>query len=166
MKKVTASISALIIGLVVVSGTVFAFGFPGFGLNSESREAIMNAIKANDYNAWKEAMTSTLTDEQFNKIVEMNQKREAVNKALEEGNYTAWKDAVENLERPKITDIITEENFNIFVQLYKAKIAGDYETVKKLSEELGIENYGGGMEGKFGGRMRGGMGEFIPLKGG
>jgi hypothetical protein len=40
MNKMTTSITALIIGLVAISETVFAFGsgFPGFGLNSENRE--------------------------------------------------------------------------------------------------------------------------------
>ena len=169
MNKTTTGIIALIIGILAISGTAFAFGW---GLNSENREAIENAIEANDYNAWKEAMIETLTEEQFNKLVEMyqnkktaEQNRQLAEQALEEGNYEAWKAAIKNIERPRITELITEENFDTFVQLYEARMAGDYEIVKQLSEELGL---GAGPCGHrmFGRRMGGRMRGLVPLKGG
>jgi hypothetical protein len=186
MKKMTTGITALIIGLVAVSGTAFAFwnessserGLGTFApiIGSENTEAIENAIEANDYDAWKEAMIETLTEERFNELVEMNKKmtemnknREALNTALENGDYESWKTAMENLENPRITELITEENFDIYVKLHEAQISGDFETAKQLSEELGIENYGGGRGSGIGGRMRffgGEMGDLIPLQGG
>ena len=165
----TTGMTALIIGLVATTGVAFAFGGGFFG--NENREAIENAIEANDYNAWKEAMIETLTEEKFNKLVEMyqnrktaEQNRQLVEQALEEGNYEAWKAAIENLEGPRMTELITEENFDTFVQLYEAKMAGDYETVKQLSEELGLEGGPCG-HGMFGRRMGGRMGGLFPLEG-
>ena len=170
MNKTTTGIIALIIGILAISGTAFAFGW---GLNSENREAIEDAIEANDYNAWKEAMIETLTEEEFNKLVEMNQNRkiaeqnkQIAEKALEEGDYETWKEAMEILERPKITELITEENFDTFVKLHEAKMNGDYETIQELSEELGFgmrRPCGHRMFGSFG-KMGGRMGGLVPLE--
>jgi YesN/AraC family two-component response regulator len=143
---------------IATTGVVFAFGS---GFDSETREAIRNAIEANDYNAWKEAMMETLTEERFNRMAERHQNRQAIMQALENGDYEAWKAAMENMGKdPGILDKITEENFNIFVQLHEARMNGDYETVQELSEELGLG------AGTCGGRMFGRMGgmRHIPLE--
>jgi len=155
MDKTTTGITALIIGVIATAGVAFAFGGGFFG--NENKEAIRAAIESNDYDAWKEAMGKTLTEERFNRLVEMHEKREAVTQALKNGDYETWKQAVENLERPRITELITEENFDTFIQLYEAKMSGDYETVKELSEEIGFEigPCGHRMFGKMGGMMGG-----------
>ena len=151
MDKKTLALSAMIIGLVAVSGVAFAFseGFPGFGLKSENREAINEAIQSNDYEAWKQVMGETLTEEHFNRLVDMHESKEVVKRALEDSDYEVWRKAVENLERPKITDVITEENFDRLVQLHEAKMSGDYETVGEIREELGIGPMRHGMLGPF-----------------
>lgn len=131
MKKLTLILSALLIGLVAISGTVFAFGsgFPGFGLNFESREAIQQAIEANDYNAWKEAMIATMTQENFDKLVErykaMSERKEmqnAVRQAIEAGDYEVYKQAVENLVGSY--KVISEEDFNAMVERYNTTASG------------------------------------------
>ncbi len=45
---------------------------------------------------------------------------------------------MQDLEKPRITDIITEENFDLFVQMHEAMEAGDYDTAMELREELGL----------------------------
>ncbi len=61
----------LAIMIVVASiGSVSAFGGRFFGMNPKSQNNITNAIKANDYTAWKEAMSAQLTQENFNKLVQ------------------------------------------------------------------------------------------------
>jgi hypothetical protein len=131
MKKVTIGLSALLIGLVAISGIVFAFGsgFPGFGLNSESREAIQQAIESNNYTAWKEAMIATLTQENFDKLVErykaMSERKElqdTVRQAIEAGDYEVYKQAVENLVGSY--KVISEEDFNAMVERYNTTASG------------------------------------------
>ncbi len=167
----------LAIFIVVASiGSVSAFGGKFFGMDPESRDNIVNAIKAKDYNAWKNAMSDLLTQENFNKIVEnqeamsqrhgnMSEKRgamssergafnEQMNKAIKEGNYEAWKEAAAN--SPMISKINNEEDFKILIQLHQAKQDGDYAKVKELSEQLGLPG-GSGKHKMFGHFGRGRM---------
>lgn len=172
MNKKATTITAMLLGIVAVSGTAFAFN-GGFG--SENREAIMNAIENGDYESWKTAITETLTEENFNRIREMHQNREAemtamqenrdaINQALEDSDYEAWKAAIEESGRTEILEFINEENFEKLVQIHEAEMNGDFETARELSQELGIP-CGMGMFGGFGGRMGRRMGPMVPLEG-
>jgi hypothetical protein len=147
--------------LIASVGSAFAFGAKLFGGDSESREKIVEAIEAKDYNAWKEAMSAQLTEENFNKLVarhesmsERQAQMEAIEQAIQKGDYEAWKKAVESMNSEMMLD---EENFKILVQLHQARENGDYETVKELSEQLGLpENLPQrcAEHGMFGGRGR------------
>ena len=68
---------------------------------------------------------------------------------LNSGDYDEWKAAIDSGERtPKMAKMITEENFKTFIELHEAKRNGDFETVRALKEELGIERKGNrGMNG-------------------
>jgi hypothetical protein len=128
---------------VVLLGTASAFGGNFFGMEPESREDIVNAIEAKDYEAWKEAMSSRLTEDNFNKRVErheamseMREQRQTMNQAVEDGDYEAWKEAAEN--SPMISKIQSVDDFEILVQIYQAKQDGDYEKAKELNEQLGF----------------------------
>ncbi len=154
MNKTTMLVVAglLMIGLVASAGIVSAFGgrFGGCGF-SDTRGAIKQAVENNDYEAWKDTMSGTMTEEKFREIVErhqsrperresMNERREAVKQALETQDYTAWKNAIDSFERTgRITDKITEDNFGTFVKLHEARQNRDYETLKELREELGFD---------------------------
>jgi len=163
-KTLYVVLALMVVGLVATTGIVSAFE-GRIGFNSENREAIKAAIEAKDFNAWREAISETLTEENFNKIMERHENRygnrelmreqmEAVEQALEAGDYDAWKAAIEGFERtPKIMENITEENFDVFVELYKARQEGDFETAKELAEELGIGN-GPCIGGHFKNRIR------------
>lgn len=158
MKK---AILALLVVLVASIGVVSAFG--GRLLDEESKEAIKEALEAKDYEAWKEAVTATLTEEHFEKVVEMHGKRsemremkEAAKGALDEGNYEAWRESMEGFEKePRILNKIDEGNFDTLVELHQAKQDGNKELAKELRDELGIRKgrgrfpiYGPGSKGK------------------
>lgn len=167
----------LAIFIVVASiATVSAFQGKFSGMDTAGRGEILNAIKAKDFNVWKELMSARLTEENFNKLVErqqvmserhenMSEKRgimssergafnEQIVQAIENGDYKAWKEAA--LNTPMISKIDNEDKFNILVQIHQAKKAGDFEKVKDLSEQLGLPGVSGKnrMSGHFGrGRM-------------
>ena len=151
MKKVATFgiLALLLIGLV---GSAFAFG--GFD-NKAAREA----LQAGDYATWKEAMAAELTEDRFNQMVgrhnQMSEKRAVMEQAMEQG-YESWKQAV--ADSPKgnhITEVITEDNFDTFVEMHEARQSGDIETAQALAEELGLQGFGkcGSGKGRFGHRM-------------
>jgi hypothetical protein len=144
MKMKSFLIMLALIMLVASLVVVQAFGGKFFGMDSESRDAIVNAIKAKDYNAWKEAMSAELTEEKFNKLVErqitMSERqvqREAMEKVIQEGDYEAWKKTAENSSMNS-SMILDEDHFKILVQLNQAKQDGNYTKVRELSEQLGL----------------------------
>ncbi len=152
MKKVAkfGIIAVLLVGLVASS---FAFG--------RGNEAAREALEAGDYAAWKNAMIAELTEERFNQMrerynqmaekrVAMQEKRAEIEAAMEQG-YDAWKEAVADSPREaKLTEVITKENFDTFVEMHEAMQNGDYETAKALAEELEVEGLGRGFFGRGG----------------
>lgn len=126
MKKIIVGLSVLILGLMASTGIAFAFrGMPaGFG-NEEQRLAIKQAIEENDFEGWKSTIMETLTQENFNKLVEknnaMSEKMElqnAVRQSIEDGNYGAYKEAVEKIINSH--KVMSEEEFNSMVERYNA----------------------------------------------
>ena len=156
MNKTTMLVVAglLMIGLIASAGIVSAFGGRFYGGDSDAREAIRQAVENNDYDAWKDAMSGTITEDKFNKILErhesmserrgmVKERRDAVEQALETGDYNAWKSAIEGFERTgRIADKITEDNFGTFVKLHEARQNSDYETVKELGFDKGHRRHG------------------------
>jgi uncharacterized protein YpuA (DUF1002 family) len=121
-KKFVVGTFALLAVAAVGASLVSAFpmGFGRFnkemtaeeiGAMYENRQAMIKAIESNDYETWRslmeqkiEKMKSELTEENFNKIVEMhntmkenNQQREQIKNALENGDYETAKQLIENL---------------------------------------------------------------------
>ena len=129
-------------------------------MDTNSQNNITNAIKANDYTAWKEAMSAQLTQENFNKLVQraktlsqrhgnMSEKQggmsseklalnQEMNQAIKDANYSAWKTAAEKSNSSMISKITDVDHFNTLVQLYQAKQDGNYTKVKELSAQLGL----------------------------
>jgi hypothetical protein len=156
MNKKYGIITLATIGLLASGGAAYALMGNGF-LQSD---AIQQAIEAGDYEAWKAAMMAELTEDQFNQLVEWYEQRQArhqymeqVQAAIQNGDYNAWKAAMEQLEKPQLTDLINEDNFDTFVAMHNAMQEGDFETANQLREQLGI-SHGMGMH-RCG--MRGGM---------
>jgi len=160
---------ALAIMIVIASvGSVSAFGGHFFRMDPDGGNAVVDAIKEKDFNAWKNAISAQLTEENFNKLVQrqeaMSQRHEnmserralskEINQAIKDGNYEAWKTAVVNSKSPMVSKITNEDQFKILVQLYQAKQDGNYTKVKELTQQLGLPVPGGNnkIPGHFGRR--------------
>ncbi len=66
--------------------------------------------------------------------------------AFEAGDYAVWKDLMEQSgAHGRVMDVVTEENFNTFVEAHNAALAGDMELAASLRSELGLGNGQGGM---------------------
>jgi hypothetical protein len=172
-RKKTLGLLAITI-VVATIGSVAAYGGKFPLIDPQSRDNITNAIKANDFNAWKEAISAQLTQDNFNKLVQryqtmsqrhgnMSEKhrtafsgRQALNaqmiQAIKDGNYDAWKTAVVNSTSPVVSKITNEDQFKILVQLYQAKQDGNYTKVIELTQQLGLPAGNGKhkMSGHFG----------------
>ena len=147
--------------ILAALGTASAYRGNFFEMDPESREKMVNAIEANDYEAWKEVMSNQLTEENFNDCVErhearseMREHREDKIQAIEAGDYEAFKIAVKNW--PMFLNIQNEDDFKLLVELHQAKLDGDYETVVELREQLGLLG-GFGKHTMLGQSGRGGM---------
>ncbi len=125
MKKIYLPVLALV-GIIGTSGLASAFGF---GIADEGKTAIKQAIENNDFAAWKAAIAGTLTQENFDRIVErhimMSKRMElksAIRQAVEDRNYTAYKETVWNLTNSNRT--ATEEEFSAIVERFNATESG------------------------------------------
>ncbi|MCX6708970.1 MAG: hypothetical protein NTW67_04985 [Candidatus Woesearchaeota archaeon] len=124
----------------------------------------MNAVSNNSFDAWKSAMIGGLTVERFNSLVQRHQSKsdqnakvQAVQTALVAGDYEAWKNAVSALgSKNNVTSMVTQDEFNTIVQIYKAKESGNFSQARSLMEESGLNmipgmecgmGYGHGMRG-------------------
>ena len=129
MKKTTVCLLALTLaGLVVTIEIASAFFGAGF-VDEEHRLGIKQAIEENDFKAWKTAIIETLTQENFNKLVERHKAiserrklQDVVRQAIEEGDYEAYKEAVENLMGSY--KVMSEEDFNAMIEHYKTRELG------------------------------------------
>ena len=128
--------------LVISIGATSAFGGYLFGMDHERNEDIKNAIEANDYEAWKAAMSARLTEDNFNRLVERQEamserreQREAIMKAIESEDYEAFQVAAE--DSSIFHRIQDKDDFKMLVQLHQAKQDRDFDTVRKISEQLG-----------------------------
>ena len=123
MKKTIHLLGLMIAGILISAGLASAFGV-GFA-SEEQRSAIQQAIEENNFEAWKTAMTETLTQENFDKLVEryqaMNERRElenALRQAIVDGDYNAYKQAFEKLKDSM--QVMSEDDFNAMVERYTA----------------------------------------------
>jgi len=113
MKPVTYGIMALfVLGLVAAGASAF-----GFGQNQD----VQDALKNNDFAAWKSAHEAQLTEENFQRAVEMyhahaqmQERMQAVEDAIKNDDYTAYQEAVSNMHLS-----ISEDQFDKMVQQYQ-----------------------------------------------
>ena len=120
MKKSTAYMLALMLaGVIGTTGLASAF-MPGIA-DTEQRTAIRQAIENNDFEAWKAAITTTLTKENFDKLVERQkamsermQLKNALRQAIQDKDYQAYKQTAEQFMNSQ--KILTEEEFNAMAE--------------------------------------------------
>lgn len=178
MKKapILGILAVLLIGVIAVGAFAFPFGGKGQGKSGlYSNDAAKTALETGDYAAFVSAINeqgnsgrlAELTEEEFNLLYERNKERavqiaamqetrDAIHNALESGNYDVWYAAVSSLDPvPELAEKITQENFDVYLQLHEAKENKDWETVKILADELGLEKPGLGIGGGRGMRPEG-----------
>ncbi len=145
MKKHLIGLFALFVLGIVATGAVSAFGGLGKQVN---KEEVIGALEADDFDAWKQAMQAGLNEENFEHMKEMHsnraqrmEHREEINAALESGDYEAWKQVIESLDKEPIIaeKILDEEDFDTLAELHQARQDKDFDTVKELADELGLE---------------------------
>lgn len=124
----------------------------------------LNAITNNSFDSWKAAMISGLTLDRFNSLVQRHSlkvdreaKVQAVQSALAAGDYNAWKTAVAALgSKNNVTQMVTQDEFNTLVQIYKAKESGNFTEARTLMEQSGLHLIPGMEMGMGYGTMMGG----------
>lgn len=87
------------------------------------------------------------------------ERHELMEQAFESNDYDAWNAMMlENGRHPRVVDVVTPENFEIFVQAHEAAEDGNFEEAARLRAELGLGN-GQGMHDGSGHGMRDGTGK-------
>lgn len=139
----------LAVGMVISTSLVSAYGPWRIG-DKDVHEDMQAAIESGDFATWKDLMQSQVTQERFEQIQQreqnqfvMRESREEMQAALEAGDYDLWISLVEELDRyPVDVETITEDDFNILVEMHNARISGDWETADELADKLGWERPG------------------------
>jgi len=164
-KKILGMLAITIVVAAIGSVAAFEGKFPG--IDSQSRNNITNAIKANNFSAWQAAMSAQITLDNFNNLVQryqtMSQKRgnmsqwrgnmskmqgtmssgrQALNagmiQAIKDNSYPEWNTAIVNSTSGLVSKITNVDQFNTLVALYQAKQAGNNTQVMALSQQLGL----------------------------
>lgn len=88
----------------------------------------------------------------------MNEKREVMNGIFESNDYSAWQEMMDekanllseradvfSARADTIRELVTEENFEKFMEIHELKMDGKFEEAKALWEEMDLE---GGIMGR------------------
>ena len=76
---------------------------------------------------------------------ELREKHQEMISVLESGDYDAWAELADEKECVKKTDVVTEENFDQFVQMHELMQEGNFEAAKEIRDELGLPERARGM---------------------
>lgn len=169
-------VAIMAVGMLAATGVLFADNSTNLTATAQTgnhtveqwKVDAMNAIGNNSFDIWKAAMISGLTVDRFNSLVQKyNQKSDreakvqAVQSALAAGDYDAWKTAVSALgSKNNVTSMVTQDEFNTLVQIYKAKESGNFTEARTLMQQSGLHlipgmeigmGYGPMMNGRHGG---------------
>ena len=146
-----AVLTLFVIGIVVAT-SASAFGF---GWMQEDKEDIRQAINNKDFDAWKDAIQSRLTEENFNEFVarhksisECRESRDLIRDAIDNEDYEAYLDVISEIEDcPHEMPELTEDEFNILLQIHDARQEGDMETIHELMDQLDVDMLFGNGQG-------------------
>ncbi len=67
-----------------------------------------------------------------------NERHEEMQKAFVTEDYNLWNSLMGERRGHRVTDIINENNFDVFIEMREARLNGDEETSNKLRAELGL----------------------------
>lgn len=155
------AVGAILLAGLLVAGGAYAFfgGGPGMhaplyrAFNDDAQAQLETALLNNDFDAFKQVYASRglrfperLSEERFNEMANRAIEKQKVERAIETGDYATWKTTMESSGRPHteyLLSIVTAENFHLLKDLHDAQEARDFETMRAISEELGL--YGPGV---------------------
>ncbi len=80
------------------------------------------------------AQTKTKRTNSLHKI--NAEQHQAIHNAIENHDYQAWLEAVG--DHPHLTEVVNEQNFELFAQMHSHIEAGEFEEAKTIAEELGL----------------------------
>lgn len=84
------------------------------------------------------------------------ERHELMENAFDTLDYNAWYELMtEDGRHPRVVDVVTESNFETFVQAHDAGKSGDLETASSLRDELGLNNGKGPKDGTGFGKGQG-----------
>ncbi|MBN2880875.1 hypothetical protein JXM83_02370 [Candidatus Woesearchaeota archaeon] len=126
MGKITNIFAMLVVGLVVAAGFVSAYGM------RSGNDAIRTAVENGDFDSWKEAMESEITEENFNAILERHNERELVREAIEANDYETYIELTgRDIDEDEFSEMVTRHNE--MMEINEAIDAKDYETYIELT---------------------------------
>lgn len=156
MNKKKLIIPALALGLLVSSGTAFAFNGTGYmpnisldGFNQTQKDAIQKSfeIKKTAQEQSQKVLTDggvSREDMQKARKAQMQIQKDQMDKIFTNGDYQAFLALTQN--NPHKKDV-TETQFQTMVQAHKLMTAGDKQGAKTLLENAGINQPGFGGKG-------------------
>jgi hypothetical protein len=74
------------------------------------------------------------------------ERHEAMTQAFESNDYQAWKEQMAG--RGRVTEVITEENFDRFAEAHRLALEGDTEGAAQIRLELGLGTRNGAGQGQ------------------
>ena len=84
------------------------------------------------------------------------ERHELMENAFDTLDYDTWYNLMtEDGRHPRVVDVVTESNFETFVQAHEAGKSGDLETASTLRAELGLNNGNGPKDGSGYGKGQG-----------
>lgn len=118
-----------------------------FGLVLTAGIGITSAFTGNWPGKW-DGQRPVFDEEKHQAMLENHQ---AIQEAIENNDYATWLELMNDCPiKNKITEIITEENFDKFVEMHQFRKDGDFEAAQAIAEELGLPGMGGRLvQGKF-----------------
>lgn len=85
-----------------------------------------------------------------------DERHEAMDAAMDSLDYDAWYELMtENGRHPRVVDLVTEENFETFVEAHEAGKNGDFSLAKTIRAQLGLNNGVGPRDGTGFGKGQG-----------
>ncbi len=88
-------LTAVAVVAIAVVGVGTAMAHPFAEDTQEDGQAIMDAVQNGDYETWYSLMESTLSEDNFNKLVERHKTMEQVHEAIQNGDYGTAKTLME-----------------------------------------------------------------------
>ena len=150
MKKSFKKIMAAGILATLAVGTIGATAaFADDGSDDEYKQnmdLLRDAIDSNDYDEFisvlseiDELAVERMTVEAFDQMVEMHELKEEIKDTVETGTYDEWVALVSELPGGQgLIDTVDESEFDTLRELNEAHENRDKETVRELSDELGL----------------------------